>query len=122
MQSLAALFVRELRLAVRIGGGALMGVLFYLIVVTTFPFAIGPDLNLLSRLGPAILWIGALLSTLRYAYRGAEMIFDPVGDAFRFAGYRRTVNLAAANGSKEVVGGDAGVVPGNSSKVTTDLA
>ena len=64
MQSLAALFVRELRLAVRIGGGALMGVLFYLIVVTTFPFAIGPDLNLLSRLGPAILWIGALLSTL----------------------------------------------------------
>ncbi len=72
MQSLAALFVRELRLAVRIGGGALMGVLFYLIVVTTFPFAIGPDLNLLSRLGPAILWIGALLSTLL----GLDRLFE----------------------------------------------
>jgi heme exporter protein B len=58
------LYLRELRLATRIGGGALMGVLFFLIVVTVVPFAIGPDLNLLSRLGPAILWIGALLSTL----------------------------------------------------------
>ena len=64
MSPLVALYLRELRLSVRIGGGALMGVLFYLIVVTIFPFAIGPDLNLLSRLGPAILWIGALLATL----------------------------------------------------------
>ena len=28
------------------------------------PFALGPDLNLLARLGPAILWIAALLATL----------------------------------------------------------
>ncbi|WP_114008639.1 heme exporter protein CcmB [Cohaesibacter intestini] len=61
---MGALFIRELRLSVRIGGGALMGVLFFLIVVTVFPFAVGPDLNLLGRLGPAILWIGALLATL----------------------------------------------------------
>ena len=59
-----ALFLRELRLSVRVGGGALMGVLFFLIVVSVIPFAVGPDLNLLSRLGPAVLWIGALLSTL----------------------------------------------------------
>ena len=72
MSSLAALYVRELRLAIRIGGGAMMGVLFYLIVVTTFPFAIGPDLNLLSRLGPAILWIGALLATLL----GLDRLFE----------------------------------------------
>lgn len=64
MSAMGALFVRELRLSVRIGGGALMGVLFFLIVVTVFPFAVGPDLNLLGRLGPAILWIGALLATL----------------------------------------------------------
>ncbi|WP_119306195.1 heme exporter protein CcmB [Cohaesibacter haloalkalitolerans] len=61
---MGALFVRDLKLSVRIGGGALMGVLFFLIVVTIFPFAVGPDLNLLSRIGPAILWIGALLATL----------------------------------------------------------
>jgi heme exporter protein B len=53
-----------MRLAVRIGGGALMGVLFFLIVVTLTPFAIGPDLVLLKRIGPAILWIGALLASL----------------------------------------------------------
>ncbi|WP_181705102.1 heme exporter protein CcmB [Chthonobacter rhizosphaerae] len=64
MTSYTALFVRELRLAVRVGGGALMGVLFFLIVVSVIPFAFGPDLNLLSRLGPAVLWLGALLSTL----------------------------------------------------------
>ena len=28
------------------------------------PFALGPDLNLLARIGPAILWIAALLATL----------------------------------------------------------
>ena len=38
--------------------------MFFLILVTLMPFAIGPDLNLLSRIGPAILWIAALLSTL----------------------------------------------------------
>ena len=32
---------------VRVGGGALMGVLFFLIVVTLMPFAVGPDLALL---------------------------------------------------------------------------
>jgi heme exporter protein B len=62
--ALSALLIRDMRLAVRIGGGALMGVLFFLIVVTLTPFAIGPDLVLLKRIGPAILWIGALLASL----------------------------------------------------------
>ncbi|WP_029062642.1 heme exporter protein CcmB [Labrenzia sp. DG1229] len=59
-----ALFQRDLRLSVRIGGSALVGVLFFLAVVTVIPFGVGPDLNLLARIGPAILWIGALLATL----------------------------------------------------------
>ncbi len=58
------LFHRDLRLSVRVGGSALVGVLFFLAVVTVIPFGIGPDLNLLARIGPAILWIGALLATL----------------------------------------------------------
>ncbi len=53
-----------MRLAVRVGGGAPIGVLFFLIVVTLMPFAIGPDLALLQRIGPAILWLGALLASL----------------------------------------------------------
>ncbi|WP_321344167.1 heme exporter protein CcmB [Breoghania sp.] len=64
MNNLFALFLRELRLAVRVGGGAWMGVLFFLCVVVVVPFGIGPDLNLLARIGPAILWIGALLASL----------------------------------------------------------
>lgn len=59
-----ALFVRELRLGIRAGGGALVGILFFLAVVAVVPFGVGPDLNLLARIGPAILWIGALLASL----------------------------------------------------------
>jgi heme exporter protein B len=64
MTALAALLVRDIRLAVRVGGGAVIGVLFFLLVVAIIPFAIGPDLALLARIGPAILWLGALLASL----------------------------------------------------------
>ena len=64
MTALSALMLRDMRLAVRIGGGAVIGVLFFLIVVTLVPFAIGPDLALLGRIGPSILWLGALLANL----------------------------------------------------------
>lgn len=59
-----ALYLRDLRLGIRAGGGALVGVLFFLATVAIVPFAVGPDLNLLARLGPAFLWIGALLASL----------------------------------------------------------
>jgi heme exporter protein B len=61
---MTSLFLRDLKLAMRAGGGALIGVLFFMTVVAVVPFAVGPDLNLLSRIGPAILWIGALLASL----------------------------------------------------------
>jgi heme exporter protein B len=64
MSALAALLVRDMRIAVRVGGGALIGVLFFLVVVTLVPFALGPDLALLKRIGPAILWLAALLASL----------------------------------------------------------
>jgi len=62
--ALAALIRRDISIALRVGGGALIGVLFFLSVVVLMPFALGPDLKLLSRLGPAILWLGALLASL----------------------------------------------------------
>jgi heme exporter protein B len=64
MGAVLALLVRDLRVSVRLGGGALIAVLFFLIVVTLMPFAVGPDLALLRRIGPAILWLGALLDRL----------------------------------------------------------
>jgi heme exporter protein B len=56
--------VQTARMSLKGGGGAFVGLVFFLAVVTVVPFGIGPDLNLLSRIGPAILWIGALLATL----------------------------------------------------------
>lgn len=64
MSALAALIRRDIRLSWRIGGGAAVGVLFFLSVVVLMPFAVGPDLALLKRLGPAILWLGAMLASL----------------------------------------------------------
>jgi heme exporter protein B len=60
----AAIAGQTMRLSFKSGGGALVGLVFFLTVVTVIPFGVGPDLNLLSRIGPAILWIGALLATL----------------------------------------------------------
>jgi heme exporter protein B len=61
---MTALFRRDLRLAFRAGGGALTGVIFFLVVIAVVPFGVGPDLKLLARIGPAIIWIGALLAAL----------------------------------------------------------
>jgi heme exporter protein B len=61
---LTTILIRDMRIAIRVGGGALMGVLFFLVVVTLVPFAVGPDLALLKRIGPAILWLAALLASL----------------------------------------------------------
>jgi heme exporter protein B len=76
VRALAALFSREWRAARRIGGGASVGAVFFLILVTIMPFALGPDLRLLSRLGPAVLWIAALLSTLL----GLDRLFQADAD------------------------------------------
>jgi len=59
-----ALFLRDLRLQLTGSAGGSAGLVFFLAVVATIPFGIGPDLQLLGRIGPAILWIAALLSTL----------------------------------------------------------
>ena len=61
---MTALMSRELRLAMRAGSGALTGLLFFLAVIAVIPFGVGPDMKLLARIGPAILWIGALLASL----------------------------------------------------------
>lgn len=59
-----ALLQRDLVLARRAGGGGELALVFFLIITVLVPFALGPDLNLLSRIAPAILWLGALLATL----------------------------------------------------------
>ncbi|MFN3483285.1 MAG: heme exporter protein CcmB, partial [Rhabdaerophilum calidifontis] len=48
----------------RIGAGAGLGLVFFLILIALVPFAVGPDQKLIGRIAPAILWIAALLATL----------------------------------------------------------
>ncbi|GGC51443.1 heme exporter protein CcmB [Chelatococcus reniformis] len=64
LRAAAAIVGRDLKLAARGGGGGGLGLLFFLMIVTLVPFAIGPDLALLARIGPAILWLAAVLATL----------------------------------------------------------
>ena len=67
-----ALLIRDLRLALRSGGGAATALLFYLAVVVAMPFAVGPNAQLLATIGGATLWIGALLAGLL----GLERLFQ----------------------------------------------
>lgn len=64
MRAILAMLRRDLALSLRAGGGAGIGVIFFLAVVMVVPFAIGPDQKLLAQIGPAVLWIGALLASL----------------------------------------------------------
>ncbi|MGB7316995.1 MAG: heme exporter protein CcmB [Planktotalea sp.] len=59
-----ALLIRDLRLAVRAGGGFGLGLAFFLIVTVLVPFGVGPQSALLSKIAPGILWLGALLACL----------------------------------------------------------
>ena len=64
MKALLAVIRRELTLARRIGAGAELGIVFFLILISVVPFAIGADQKLIGRLAPALLWLAALLATL----------------------------------------------------------
>jgi len=51
-------------LARAFGSGAALPIVFFLLVATLFPFAIGPDLALLGKVGGGALWTAALLAAL----------------------------------------------------------
>ena len=59
-----ALLLRDVRLAMRAGGGFGLSLAFFLIVVVLVPFGVGPEMGLLSKIAPGILWVGALLACL----------------------------------------------------------
>ena len=57
-----ALVRREVRRA--ISGAAWLPAIFFLLIATLVPFAVGPDARLLARIGGGILWIAALTAAL----------------------------------------------------------
>nr|WP_040464588.1 heme exporter protein CcmB [Erythrobacter sp. NAP1] len=46
------------------GGGAALPVVFFVAVAMLYPFAVGPDVNLLARTGGGVVWIAALLAAI----------------------------------------------------------
>ncbi len=59
-----ALLLRDLRLAMRAGGGFGLGLAFFLMVTVLVPLGVGPEFEVLRRIAPGILWVGALLACL----------------------------------------------------------
>tara|TARA_R110002110_G_scaffold11362_27_gene54836 strand:+ start:1294 stop:1950 length:657 start_codon:yes stop_codon:yes gene_type:complete len=59
-----ALLIRDLRLALRAGGGFGLGLAFFLIVTVLVPFSVGPQQALLGSIAAGVLWLGALLACL----------------------------------------------------------
>ena len=64
MNAFLALISRDLRLAIRQGSAVGTALGFYLVAVSIIPLGLGPDLKLLSRIAPGILWISFLLSAV----------------------------------------------------------
>jgi heme exporter protein B len=69
VSSAFALFRRDVMLAWREGGTTGTALGFYLVVVVLIPLGLGPDLNLLSRIAPGVLWVALLLASLLSADR-----------------------------------------------------
>jgi len=55
---------RDLLLALRRRSDAVQPPLFFVIVISLFPFAVGAEPSLLARIAPGIIWVAALLATL----------------------------------------------------------
>lgn len=63
MKPWIAIIWRDLRIAWG-QGGVVLPLVFFLLVATLFPFAVGPDGPLLAKVGGGALWMAALLAAL----------------------------------------------------------
>jgi heme exporter protein B len=64
MSGFGALLRRDHRLALRQGSDTATVLAFFLIVVSLFPFGVGPEPQTLSAIGAGVLWVAALLAAL----------------------------------------------------------
>ena len=64
LAGLAAIIRRDLLLAWKRPGDVLTPLLFFVIVSSLFPLALGPDPDQLRMIGPGVVWVAALLATL----------------------------------------------------------
>jgi heme exporter protein B len=64
VSAFAETVARDVRLALRQRGDAVMVVLFFVLAAALIPFAVGPEPNLLARLAAGVIWVTALLAVL----------------------------------------------------------
>lgn len=64
LASFLDLIRRELLLAVRRRGDVLSLLVFFVIVVSLFPFGVGPELETLREIAAGVVWVAALLATM----------------------------------------------------------
>jgi heme exporter protein B len=55
---------RDLRLAMRQGMDNVMVVMFFVLAVVLFPFGVGPEPGILSRISSGVIWVAALLASM----------------------------------------------------------
>ncbi|HVU19211.1 MAG TPA: heme exporter protein CcmB [Rhizomicrobium sp.] len=61
---MSALLLRDIRLATRAGGSAMLALAFFAAVATLVPLGVGADLKLLARIAGGVLWVAAVLASL----------------------------------------------------------
>ena len=64
MNPFLAVVRRDVRLAFRQGTDTLMTLAFFVIAVVLFPFGVGPEPNVLARIGGGVVWVAALLASM----------------------------------------------------------
>jgi heme exporter protein B len=69
--ALLALIQRDLKLAYRHRGALVYPLLFFVIVTSLFPLAVGSMPEVLRNIGPGVIWVASLLATLL----GLETLF-----------------------------------------------
>lgn len=70
-QQLIGLFRRDMSLAYRNSAELLQPLIFFVLVISLFPLGIGPGPETLQKIGPGVIWVAAILSSLL----GLERLF-----------------------------------------------
>jgi len=60
----AAIYLRDLRLAMRRRIEALLPIAFFVVAASLFPLGVGPERETLHQIGPGVVWVCALLATM----------------------------------------------------------
>lgn len=75
MNSFLEILKRDLKLAFRQGTDSIIVVAFFVLTVVLFPLGIGPEQDILTQIGPSIIWVAALLASILSLHRMFETDF-----------------------------------------------